>query len=199
MSPGRLIRSVVVAVALLVASGAQAAPAADASAFVVELGEEAVRMLGDKSLTEEQRIANFRRLLNKGFDLRTIGRFVLGRHARQAAPEQLAEYERLFAEFIVKTYATRLGQYEGEQLRVLGAAEDGDSDVMVRSEILVPDGPPVLVDWRVREHEGAQHIVDVAIEGVSMAITQRDEFAAVIQQRGSLAGLNDALRAKIGE
>lgn len=199
MSLGCHLRSAVVALALLAAPCAHAEPAADASAFVITLAEQAVHMLADQSLSEERRIAEFRGLLTEGFDLRTIGRFVLGRHARQATPEQLSEYEQLFEAFMVKTYASRLGQYRGERIRVTDAVEDGNGDVTVRSELLVTEGPAVLVDWLVRGHGGSFRIVDVVLEGISMALTQRDEFAAVIQERGSLDGLNDALRAKVAE
>ena len=75
-----------------------------------------------------------------------------------------------------------------------------DSDTVVRSEIVSPGFPEVRVDWRVRRTGGAYRIVDVTVEGVSLAITQRDEFAAVIRSNGGqVEGLLSALREETSQ
>ena len=171
----------------------------EAAAFIKELGTEAIATLGDPALSEERRVTEFRRLLFEGFDIRTIGRFALGRYWRRATKEQRAEYEALFGEFIVSTYASRLSRYSSETLHVQGARGDGEDDAIVRSEIRHVDWPPVDVDWRVRRSSSEYKIIDVIIEGLSMAITQRDEFASVIQRSGGeVEGLLVELRKKVG-
>jgi len=70
---------------------------------------------------------------------------------------------------------------------------------LVQSEVFKPGSQPARVDWRVRTAGGQPKIVDVVVEGVSMAVTQRSEFAAVIQRSGGrVAGLLTALRDKTG-
>jgi phospholipid transport system substrate-binding protein len=179
----------------------QAAPAAAETPeqFVGVLGEEAIRVLGDAKLTPEQRTEEFRRLLDKGFNMPLIGQLVLGRHWRTATEAQRSEYLKLFEDFIVQTYSVRLGQYNGETFRIAGgrAAPDNTGDTLVTTEIVRPNGPPVRVDWRVRKNGETLKVVDVIAEGISMLITQRDEFAAVIQNSGGkVDALIDRLRRR---
>ena len=75
--------------------------------FIETLGSEVIEMLSDPVLSKEDRVAEFRRLLVNGFDLRTIGRFILGRYWRRATPAERQEFEQLFEDYIVATYAAR--------------------------------------------------------------------------------------------
>ena len=115
-----------------------------------------------------------------------------------ATPVEREEFETLFLEFVVRTYARRLGQYGGETLRILETMSGGGDDAIVRSEIVSPEFPEVRVDWRVRRIGEDYRIVDVTVEGVSLAITQRDEFGAVIRRSGGqVEGLLSALRERV--
>ncbi len=168
--------------------------------FVRALGGEAISVLGDSRISEETRTNEFRRLLGEGFDLQTIGRFALGRYWRRANVQERREYATLFEEFVVIAYASRLGQYAGETLHVDGARTHGDHDTIVSSEIRSSSGRAVRVDWRVRDRDrdGDYKVIDVVVEGLSMAITQRDEFSSVIQREGGeVSGLIAQLRQKI--
>ncbi|MCB9947421.1 MAG: ABC transporter substrate-binding protein [Rhodospirillaceae bacterium] len=181
---------------LAVSPGRATEPAA-AEAFIADLGQETVEVLSRPGLTYRQAVDEVRVIFNRSFDIPTIGRFVLGRHWRNATPAQQQEYLRLFEDMIVETYARRFYDYSGETLRVQGSRPEGDNDVLVQSQIVRPSGaPPVAVVWRVRERDGEHRIIDVVIEGVSMDVTQRDEFSAVIQRNG---GNFDALLSSMTE
>lgn len=174
-----------------------AAVAETPSEFVASLGDNAIRMLVDEDVSPDQRIANFRVLLLEGFDLPLIGRFVLGVHWHRASPEQRTEYTELFEKFLVQSYAARLGQYGGESLRVRAARGGGEKDTIVSTEILQEGRPAVKVDWRVRRSGANYKVVDVIVEGVSMVITQRDEFSSVIRREGgSIEALLSRLRQR---
>ena len=165
--------------------------------FIQTLGGEAIEMLSDPVLSEQDRIAEFRKLLVRGFDLRTISRFALGRYWRRATPAERREYERLFENYIVDTYAARLGRYQGETLVLESTRSEGNGDILVGTEIVPQEGPGARVEWRVRGNPDDYKIIDVVVEGVSMVITQRSEFASVIQRSGGqIAGLLDELRKK---
>src|SRR5579864_456640 len=90
-------------------------------ALIRSLGGEAIQMLADSSLSQQQRETEFRQLLHKGFDVDLIGRLALGRFWRDATDAQKAEYQRLFEAYIVKSYLARLGHYAGETLQVQNA------------------------------------------------------------------------------
>jgi len=169
------------------------AGAEGARTFISDLGDEAISFLADRSLTQEQRAAKFAELFRGKFAVESIARFVAGAAWRTASEAEQAEYIDLFTRYVVNTYAQRLSAYSGEELRVETARSIDDS-VMVGSAIVQPRGPSTKVDWRVRDRDGRYEILDVVIEGISMAITQRSEFASVIRSGGG--GL-DALIAAL--
>jgi phospholipid transport system substrate-binding protein len=175
-----------------------AAAAADPAAIINNLGRRALEVLG-KDANQAQRVARFRALLREDFDVPGIGRFVLGRYWNQATEEQRAEYVKLFEDYIAMAYATRLAEYTGETFKVTGSRPEGDGAI-VSSQILRPAGAaPVKVDWRLTGREGNYKISDVSVDGISMAVTQRSEFASVIQHNGGqVQGLITMLRQKTG-
>lgn len=184
-SPRALSFCAVFAVYLFSASVASAAQP-DAGMFVKNLGDHAIRVLTVKDISATEREDRFRNLLREGFDVRRIGRFVLGRYARGVDKESIDEYHGLFEDLIVATYAARFAEYSGQQFvikRVATPKKRGDSIVM--SEIKPRDGgPSIRVDWQVHSDDKAYKIVDVRVEGVSISVTQREEFTTVIRNNG---------------
>lgn len=188
--------------ALLVGGGALAARAEGGSAptdFVRDFGDRAVTLLSDDGLDAPGREAALRRLLSENFDVPVIGRFVLGRYWRTASEPERAEFAALFEEMIVATYARQLGNYAGETLAVEGLRQSDDRGAVVSSRILRASGSPIAVDWRLLRRGDGWRVVDVMVEGVSMALTQRAEFAAVIRSTGGVAGLLARLRTKVAQ
>lgn len=172
---------------------------AGAGAFIQSLGNEAIATFSDKSVPRDQAVQKFRTLLYRGFDVPYIGRFVLGRFWNQATPPQQEEYQKLFEKMIVSTYADRFIEYSGETFKITGSRPEGDTDAVVTTQIVRPNGPPVNVDWRVRKRDSGFKIIDVIVEGVSMSVTQRSEFASVISSSGGqIEGLLRAMRQKTG-
>lgn len=160
-----------------------------ARSFVDVMAKKTVAFLADKSLSEQQKKDQFRTLLFADFDLDTIGRFVLGTNWNRANPAQREEYLRLFREMIAEVWAERFEQYQGQKFALRNARADGDRDVLVSSVIIPLENPEVQVDWRVRYKNGQYKIVDVVVEGVSLSVTQRSDFASVIQRGGGDVGV----------
>ena len=182
-------------VAVMAVNGAVLATENDAARFIHQLGNRAIETLRTSDLTLDQREAQFRGLLREGFDLAFIGRFVLGKYWRAATPEQQEDYLALFGEYLVQTYSARLGGYSGETMAVVSTRQASEKDFVVRTQIDRPTGPPVVAKWRVRTTGGGFRIIDVMVEGISMAVTQRSEFASVVQRDG-IDGLLVILRAR---
>mgnify|MGYP001337989382 CR=1 FL=1 len=193
--PVRRLLIMVIVAALLGVTGSARATVNDAALFINQLGNQAITALRATDLTLSQREAKFRSLLSQGFDLRFIGRFVLGRDWRRATPEQQNDYIALYGEFLLQTYASRLGGYSGETMTVTGARQASEKDIVVSTTLDRPGGLDINADWRVRVIEGRYRIIDVAVEGISMAFTQRSDFAAVIKRDG-IEGLLTILRAR---
>ena len=174
--------------------------AADPSALINQLITQAIDVIVDKNATETQREEKFRSLLQSGFDIPRISRFVLGRYWKPASDQQREQFSKLFEEWIVRTYSARFREYSGEKIQVVGTRSEGPSTTVVISQFVSPSGaPPAKVEWVVRKNSDNNYdIVDVSIEGVSMALTQRDEIAAVADRNGgTVDGLNRAMSEKI--
>lgn len=195
-----LLSSVLLVLAMMAAMARE--PMADegqeAADFVRGFSQQAIAMLTDETLDREARIREFRRLLTSGFHLEVIGKFVLGRHWRRASEAERSEFAQLFENYLVNSYAQKLGEYGGEQLVVQGGRPKGKSGAIVSSRIVPPEGGPFQVEWRLRRAGDGWRIIDVVVEGVSMAVTHRSEFSSVIAGRGGkIDGLLDALRRQI--
>ena len=175
--------------------------AKEPGAFIDELGAAAIQHLTDKTINSEERRSRFRDLMHKAFNVPGIGRFVLGRYWNQATEEERQEYMRLFEELVVRTYADRFSEYSGEKFAVGKVQRDAERQnyATVLTTISRPNGQTVRVDWRVRQEEDQSwRVVDIVIEGVSMSVTQRSEFASVIESKGgTVKGLIDTLRQKV--
>ena len=190
----------VVCILLAAPPGAVTASASESTSdFVKILGDRAIELLTVQDITDAERETRFRLLLQEGFAVRRIGRFVLGRYARKADADIIRQYNKLFEDLIVVTYASQFAQYSGQTFAIRRATKPtrrGDSIVL--TEIASADGgPPIRVDWQVNNAKGQNKIVDVRIEGVSMSVTQREEFTTVIRQNnGDINALLKALRKK---
>jgi phospholipid transport system substrate-binding protein len=166
-----------------------------AAHFIDDIVSRAIHALADRSIPVAEREAKVRVLLSEGLDLAMIGKFALGRFWNIASPAQRSDYAKLFHEYVLNTYASRLAAYSGEAVKVTGAQPIAETDAIVLTTIARPNGPPVSAGWRVRAEGGKFKVVDVVVEGVSMVLTQRQEFASVMQNKG-LDGLLASLRAQ---
>lgn len=166
--------------------------------FIRSVGQQAIDTLTGKELSDDQRQSRFRILLNRTFDVPLIARFTLGRFWRRANETQRDEYVRLFEDFVVLAYAARFRDYDGETFTVGKVREINERDRLVQSTLVLKNERQVVVYWRVRGATDPK-IIDVIVEGVSMVITQRDEFSAIINRNGGkVDGLLVALRKKTG-
>jgi len=176
----RFLFSGLLAVSLLLSAPPHSIAAQDPGAFINQLGTQGIQVLGP-SVPPAQRAAVFRQLFQADFDVNGISQFVLGRHWRALTPQQQQEFLSLFQEYTVQAYANRLGQYGGAPFRVTGARPMGE-EVVVTSEVVRQGGNPVRLDWHVTDQGGQYKITDVNVDGVSMKVTQRYEFASIIQR-----------------
>lgn len=201
------MKSIIAAIAMIVPllAGTPAAfaqsvpiPPEEAEAFVGALAEHALSTLALQTVSLEERETEFRQILSDGFALRYIGLLVLGRKHRQAAsPEEIAEYQLYFDEFILKKYSALLGGYAGETFVVLSSRPSGKRDVLVKSEIRRSAGSSIPTEWRVRRMKAGLKIIDIKVEGISMVQSQREEFNAILTREGMI-GLIAVLRARTG-
>jgi len=200
MMRAKLISPLLMILALLgitPATGAQVTTSPEkAEKFIQDIGNRGFALLAKYDDKDVQHREEFKTIVRQGFDLDLIGRFALGGAWRSASPEQQREYQQLFAAWVLDSYSRRLGAFKGETFSIMGSQPIADTDALVQTEIKRPDSAPIKAGWRVREIDGQLKIIDVVVEGVSMALTQRQEFASVVQRQG-LDGLINELKVRV--
>lgn len=167
-----------------------------AESFIQSVGDRAVELLkscGDETEASDQ--VALGELIRSGFNIDLIGRFVLGKYARKATRAQLSEYKALYKEFFVGSYSRQLCAFRGKLVTVLGSQPVGSRDMMVDTRV-DREGQSLNASWRVRRSKGTYKIIDLMIDGVSMALSQRQEFSAIIVN-GGVERLLEVLRNKL--
>jgi phospholipid transport system substrate-binding protein len=169
-----------------------------AEAFMRENGAKVIELLTNKSISDQERAVQFQKMLEDSFNVKAVGKFVLGRYWKQASEQEKQQFLTLFKATTVASYATRFKDYTSEKFEITGSRLEADGGVTVLSRIVRSKGPEISIDWKIFEKKGEMRIYDVILEGISMGITQRSEYASVIQQGGgSLQALNKALEKKL--
>ena len=169
-----------------------------ATSVIESMANQAMDELTDQTLADDVRRKNFVALMDRYFAMDVVSRFVLGRYWRSITKEEIDEFSKLLQNYLALNYANQFKEFNGEQF-VVGNETQNNKDTFVNSQFVRPDGPPVNIVWRMRMFDDSFKIIDVSIEGLSMGITQRDEFTSVIQQNNDDVGaLTAALKAKTG-
>lgn len=170
----------------------------DAVAYMKDLSERALSLLTGADVPEDERETRFRALFRESIDVPTTAKFVLGRYWRTATEAQRQRFVELFEDFVVIVYLKHFRDYTGEKLEIYGGrVNEKGNGAIVDSEIILTDGPPIRVSWAVQRQDGGMRIVDIIAEGVSLAITHRSEFGAVIRANGGkVDAIINALQTK---
>ena len=180
-------RSLLTSLFVLIATASLAAPPpvnpVDALAFMHQLWDRAAELLNGKTDPAIRR-ARFRQLFHEDFDVAGIARFVLGPYWRSISDQEQREFVKLFEDYVVYVYTARLATFGGGTFKIRGSRSDGDG-VIVSGDAMSPGSTAaVRIDWRLVNNNGAYKINDVIVEGISMAVTQRSEFASIVQRNG---------------
>ena len=166
-------------------------PAATVTAFVAGLG----RMTRDTSLSASDREREFAGILSEDCDLPRIAGYTLGSYAATASIAERQQFDGLFQRWVTHIFADRLGGFDAASFSVKSVAT-ANNGAIVSSEIA--DGiHPIRIEWRVSADDGSR-IVDVAMEGISIAAVEREEMGAVLRRNGgTVADLNRALAVRL--
>jgi phospholipid transport system substrate-binding protein len=118
-------------------------------------------------------------------DFREATRLAVGRSWREASKEQKEKLTNEFRRMLVRTYSNAISVYQGQTVKVQPVhMKPGDTDVTVRNQYIRPGGRPVQLDYQMHKTPEGWRIYDIVIEGVSLVLTYRSEFDAVVKQQG---------------
>ena len=186
------VRPAAVGALMLLPVAQQSAQAATpAESFVAENIDKGLRILNGAA--SAQRTAQFQSFLENLTDISRIAKFTLGNARRTAPPADVAAFDASFKNYAEAVYQSRLSQYSGQTLKVIGSTEPNPGDTIVKTVMVDPtqSGQQALeVDFRVVSGSGRMVVIDVAIAGVWLSIEERDQFSAFLSQHnGSVPAL----------
>ena len=164
--------------------------------FVQSTVNRAAETLGT-GLTKDERIDELKKIALETVDIRGIGFYSLGSHRKTATEEQKNEYERVFKEYFLQSFSSRLAEYSNPIINVDSKKKINENYTIVSSTLAATEKrPSVKIEWRVYTKNKDQPLIrDLIIEGLSLARTQKEEFNSIIQSAdGDLNVLLDNLR-----
>lgn len=169
---------------LFAASGTRAEQAASPRAFAEQLADQIMKevVLSKSAMPEKQ--AAFRRVFLEATNIRTIARFTLGRYYKSATEEQREAFISAFTDNVILTWTERFSNYAGKQIKFRDTRQD-KNDFYVNSTLDIPNTEnDIEIIWRISDKKGHMQLVDLVVEGVSMIMSYRNEYASVLQQNG---------------
>jgi phospholipid transport system substrate-binding protein len=123
-------------------------------------------------------------LVEQGFALDRIAKIALGPHWRAASPAERDEFSALFKAAVVAGHVRRFDEYADRRVRVAGPPAPAGERLFLVGSWVEGGTAPIRLDWRVAEVDGRWQVIDLVVEGVSLLLTYRNEFAAVIERGG---------------
>ena len=156
--------------------------AIDPYSFVQETADRASEAL-NKRQSKEEKMEILKTIAKETVDMRGIGFYSLGKHRKNMSYQKKEEYLEIFNKYFLKTFSSRLAEYTDPRIRVDSQKKLSDKYTMVSSTLLATeDKAEVKIDWRVVTKDPDNPlIIDVVIEGVSLAKVQKEEFNSIIQ------------------
>ena len=169
--------------------------------FVQSTIDKASEILSSDN-SKDKKVAELRNIAKNTVDIRGIGFYSLGSHRKSLDSDQKKEYLKIFEQYFLKSFSSRLAEYSDPKIRVDSQEKLNEKYTMVSSTLLAGDDKPeVKIDWRiVTKDPDNPLIIDVVIEGVSLAKVQKEEFNSIIQSNnGDINMLFTSLREFINQ
>jgi phospholipid transport system substrate-binding protein len=172
-------------VIILLFSFAKLSYALEPKDFVQSTIDKASEILSSES-SKDEKILQLRDIAKNTVDIRGIGFYSLGSYRKSLDSDQKKEYLEIFEQYFLKSFSSRLAEYSDPKIRVDSQEKLNEKYTMVSSTLLAGDDKPeVKIDWRiVTKDPNNPLIIDVVIEGVSLAKVQKEEFNSIIQSNG---------------
>ena len=181
-----------ISIILLISSNSYSAES-NAEAFVLKLTDEAKIIFNDKSLNKEARIKKLNDLSLKYLDLDALAGYTLGDYREKATNSERENFNKLFREYFIKNMSSKLNDFADQDLKVIDSKRINENNIIVSTKIFSKkDAQEIAVEWRIYIKDAKLLARDLVVEGLSLARTQKEEFASIIASKG-FSGVINAL------
>ena len=155
--------------------------------FVDELVNEAIDILSDKNLNEEQKIAFVEKIALENVDIKALGLYTLGVLRKSSSNEDIKNYQNSFEKYFLKSLTSRLTDYSSSKFEILGDDKKSANTTIVNSKVTpIDSGPEIKIDWRIYTKNQEKPLIrDLIVEGLSLARVQKEEFSSILSSNNN--------------
>ena len=155
--------------------------------FIQELVDDAVKSLSDNSLTEEEKNEAIKKIALENVDIKALGLYTLGSIRKDLDENTINKYQELFQKYFIKSLTSRLTDYSSQKFEVFDSEQKSSNYTIVKSKI--PESlksPEINIDWRIYTKNPQKPLIrDLIVEGLSLARTQKEEFASILNSNNN--------------
>ena len=167
----------------------------NAENFILETTQNARKIILDKAIGDKDKRKQLEKLALDTVDVAGLAKYTLGQERKNLSDKQISQFVSTFRVFFSKNLSNKLKDYSDQEVKITGSKKISDNYVLVNSKIVsLKDKQEIAVDWRVFLVDGNLIIRDLVVEGLSLARTQREEFASIIANKkfeGLIQSLNE--------
>ena len=155
--------------------------------FIQELVDDAVKTLGDKSLTQEEKNNEIKKIAIENVDIKALGLYTLGKIRKNLDENTINRYQSLFEKYFLKSLTSRLSDYSSQKFEVTESEQKSSNYTIVKSKVAESvKSPEIKIDWRVFTKNPQKPLIrDLIVEGLSLARTQKEEFASILNSNNN--------------
>ncbi len=173
-----------ISIILLISSNSNSAES-NAEAFVLKLTDEAKIIFNDKSLNKDSRLKKLNDLSSKYLDLDALAGYTLGDYREKATNSERENFNKLFREYFIKNMSSKLNDFADQDLKIIDSKKINENNIIVSTKIFSKkDAQEIAVEWRIFTKDSKLLARDLVVEGLSLARTQKEEFASIIASKG---------------
>ena len=155
--------------------------------FVDELVNDAINTLSDKNLNKDQKSAFIEKIALENVDINALGLYTLGELRKSSNENDIAKFKISFEKYFLKSLTSRLTDYSSSKFEILGEDKKSTNYTIVSSKVEPQDGgPEIKIDWRIYTKNPEKPLIrDLIVEGLSLARTQKEEFASILSSNNN--------------
>ena len=155
--------------------------------FIQELVEDAIKTLSDKSLTQEEKNEVIKKIALENVDINALGLYTLGKIRKDLDENTIDRYQNLFEKYFLKSLLSRLTDYSSQKFEVFDSEQKSSNYTIVNSKIAESlKSPEIKIDWRIYTKNPQKPLIrDLIVEGLSLARTQKEEFASILNSNNN--------------
>ena len=154
--------------------------------FISELVNDAITKLSDKNLNAEQKKNFISEIALENVDIKAHGLYTLGELRKSSSEIDISNYQDSFKKYFLKSLTSRLSDYSSSKFEIIGEDKKSASYTIVKTKIIPEDSPEIKIDWRVYTKNPDKPLIrDLIVEGLSLARTQKEEFASILSSNNN--------------